>query len=152
MTNLWIKHMRKACKIFANILIATHLKIIAKRQESYKKYSNSSNRYFSTAFTDFQGLMQFFQASVKFNDFSRQDLNFMTFPGLYEPRFNLLPYNFDKLLLQPTRRCVMVVAIVVSNSDFIIMIGCLRSKYNIGNQHTYLVYIHFDVFRKNLPS
>ena len=62
----------------------------------------------------FPGKMLFFQANIKFNDFSRQDLNSMNFPGLYEPWFNLLPYSFVKLL-QLTFRCVMVVAIVVSD-------------------------------------
>ena len=33
----------------------------------------------------FPGKMSFFQANIKFHDFSRQDWNSMTFPGLYEP-------------------------------------------------------------------
>ena len=57
MTNLWIKHMWKACKIFANILIATHLKIIVRRHRIYIKYENyptSWNWYFSMTSTDCQ--------------------------------------------------------------------------------------------------
>ena len=33
----------------------------------------------------FPGKMSLFQANIEFIDFSGQDLNSMTFPGLYEP-------------------------------------------------------------------
>ena len=54
---------------------------------SYEKYPTSPNCYFSVTFTDFQWL---FQAKCHFpgstsNDFSRQGLYSMTFPGLYKP-------------------------------------------------------------------
>ena len=124
----------------SNILIATHLKIIVERHRRiiYEKYPYLQIDIFqwlSLIFKDFSRQNAIFQANIKFNDFSRQDLISMTFPGLYEPWFNLLPYNFVKLL-QLTLRYVMVVAIAVSYSDFIIMIGCLRSKYRIGHQQT----------------
>ena len=80
MTNLWVKHMWKACKILAYFLIATHLKIIVKRHMIiiYEKYPTSSNWYFSMTFTDFQWL---FQAKCHF---SRPTSNFMTFQGKIE--------------------------------------------------------------------
>ena len=44
----------------------------------------------------FPGKMSFFRADIKFHDFSRQDWNSMTFPGLYEPWLAVAvpePYN-----------------------------------------------------------
>ena len=94
MTNLWIKHIWKACKIFANFLIATYLEIVVKRHMIiiYQKCPTSSNWYFSMTFTDFQWLFKakcnFSRPTSYFHDFSRQDWNSMTFPGLYEPWYH----------------------------------------------------------------
>ena len=92
MTSLWIKHMWKVCKIFPNILTATHFKINAKRHMIiiYEKYHihTSSHWYFSTTHwfsIASPGKMSFFEANIKFNYFSRHDLNSLTFTGLYEP-------------------------------------------------------------------
>ena len=93
MPNLWIKHMWKACKIHVvNFLVATstHLKIVVKRHHNHIRkifeffkliFFNDLHGFSMT----FPGKMPFFQANIKFNDFSRQDLNSMTFPGFYEP-------------------------------------------------------------------
>ena len=84
-----MKHIWKACKIFAYFLIATYLKIVVERRMIiiYEKDPTFSNQYFSMTFTDFQwlflGKMSFsefpdqheiswlFNARLKFHDFSR---------------------------------------------------------------------------------
>ena len=69
--------MWKAWKIFAGILIATHLMIIVEKHMIIinQKYHTSSHCYFSTTFTDFQWL---FQAKCRL---SRPTSNCITFQG-----------------------------------------------------------------------
>ena len=103
MTNLWIKHIWKACKIFAYFLIATYLKSFVKRHMIiiYKKYPTSSNWYFSMTFTDFQWLCQ-----AKCH-FSRPTSNSMTFQGKIEIPwlFQACMNHADKYIID---RCILL--------------------------------------------
>ena len=75
-------------------------------KDHYKKTHDShigkiSNFFILIFFNDFHwfsmtlpGKMSFIHANIKFHDFSRQDWNSLTFPGLYEPRWWLLATRF----------------------------------------------------------
>ena len=70
------------CYLFKDRCQKTHINHIRKISNFFKLILFNDFHWFLMTFP---GKMSFFQANIKFHDFSRQDWNSMTFPGLYEP-------------------------------------------------------------------